>query len=74
MDHGLWVPNGPAIPQDLIDLTISNPDTPINHPLLHLYGIVDATGQVNEKTLQTIQSALMQLFEVCNHHAQLNVA
>ena len=32
----------------------SDPDTPLNHPLLRLYGIVDAAGQVNEKTLQCL--------------------
>jgi transposase InsO family protein len=58
-DDGLWVPKGPLIPRDQVDLSYSNPDAPITHPLLRLYEIVDAEGRVKEDTLRTMQSALM---------------
>jgi len=65
-DDGLWVPKGPLIPCDQVDLLYSNPDAPIIHPLLHLYKIVDAEGQVQEETLCTMQLALMHPIE--EHH------
>ena len=64
----MWVPNSPNI------LAHNFIEAHITHLLLRLYSIIKTAGQVNEKTLQTIQSALMQPFNVRNRRAEFNVA